>query len=173
MSRMKKATARASRRYKDVNVVLDGALAQEREELVRAVMKAPAAQRLTEANTSAEKALAQWDDAHRDAVLTIRVHGCIGSEWKALQLRNPVAKNEKDRSPGSVAFGFDIVGASVDALIQWGAVVDGEETETPTESEWLEFFEAVSPGDMAMLTRAVAEMNGTDSATLFGDLVKA
>lgn len=174
MSKMSKVTAKASRRFKDVPVVLDRELAQEREALVSAVMRESALsdERLSYVpKDSAQAALDEWDAEHADSVLVVRVRGCLGGEWPAIRAKNPAQKGERDTI--NATFGFDVVAATVDALTQFAQIMDGDTAEDPTEEEWTEFFQAVNPADMTVLTQTVVQLNGTPTSQVFGDLVKA
>lgn len=170
VSILEKKLQSVSRRFEDVNVVLDGQLVAEREALAEAAVKAPS--RLA-AKSNAEAALAEWDAAHRDAVLTVRVQGCIGSEWTALQLKNPAAKDQANRSPEESRYGFDLAGAVVDALMQFGQIVDGDTVEEPSEELWGDLWESLANADRGRITKAVIDLNGTPSEKAFGDLLKA
>jgi len=176
MSKLSTAVKSASRRYKDVSVVLNGELAQEREALLRKVAEAASSvkQRHTKpVDTSAREALEAWDAAHRDDVVTIRVVQAAQAEWRMIQRRNPMAKQETARDRFDTRYGFAVVPAAVELLEKCGLVVDGDEVEKPTAEEWAEFFEAVAPGDMYLLAYTMIELHNEASDQTFGELVKA
>lgn len=175
MSKLSAAVAKASRRFKDVPVVLNGELQAERNALVGAVAAAGLApQRLTvNSDAVAARALDEWDAAHAGEVLTVRVFGCIGAEWPTIRRKNPVAKNQADRDLGDARIGFDLVGAAIDAIEAYGGIVDGDVVERPEPGEWADFFAAVGTADMTVLTQAVLEVNAEPTGQAFGDLVKA
>lgn len=176
MSRMSRATERVSRRYNDVPVVLDGALVVQHDELLRAVLQAGMKTgRLAAPNrASAQKALDEWVEAHREDALTVRVYACLGlQEWKLIRLKNPLPKDAAKQDPGAARYGFDITGAAVDALEKYGRVLDGEEEEQPGQDEWAEFFRSAGNADMTALVNAVIEVNGSTTEQSFGSLLKA
>lgn len=173
MSILEKALGHASRRFKDVAVILDGGLLAEREALAAAAVAPSGSARLGKnASVDAQKALAEWDETHKASVLTVRVRGCVGSEWNTLQLKNPVPKRAEDRTPTMARFGFDLAGAVVDALMQFGQIVDGDTVEEPSEELWGELWEQLPNADRERIVQAAIELNGTPSEQAFGDLLK-
>lgn len=174
MSILKNALAKASRRHKDVHVVLDGELLAEREELAAAAVSPGVAARLGKnLSKEAQDALDAWDEEHKDSILVVRVRGCVGSEWNTLQLKNPVPKKAEDRTPTMVKYGFDLAGAVVDALMKFGQVVYDGEVEEPSEELWGELWEQLANPDREKIVHATIELNGTPSEQAFGDLLKA
>lgn len=177
MSLMEKAVASASRRYKDVPVVLNGLLAAEFEELQRQVMVAGMApQREGLPGIAAAQAkVTEWVEAHRDQVLHVRVYSCIGAEWPKIRAANPISKEDAKNDPAAARYGFDVTGAAVDAIEAYAVLVDpaGGEEQKPAPEDWEGFWPVVGTADLTMLTNAVVELNGTPSEKKFGDLVKA
>lgn len=178
MSKLSAAVKSASRRTKDVRVVLNGELAQEREQLLRAVAEASQAakrdQRLSKrVDESAKVALDEWDEQHKDDVLTIRVVQATQAEWRLVQRKNPIPKSDTSRDMFDARYGFAVVPVTIELIEKHALIVDGDETEKPDKSEWKEFFEAVAPGDVYQLSLAVLELHNESSEQTFGDLVKA
>lgn len=169
MSIMGSANKRASRRYKDVRVVLNGALAVEREALMQQIGQEP--QRMGQ--KAPETALRAWEEEHKADVLTVRVNGASQVEWRQIQRKHPVAKDQRARDLFDGVKGFSVIPVTIEVLEKFGQVVSGEKVETPTDEEWSEFWENVSPGDMTQLALAVISVHEETAAQTYGDLVKA
>lgn len=172
---MGKRLASASRRYKDVPVVLNGELVHEREGLMNAIATAEVGpQRLTTPVVAqARKDLEEWEREHAGEILTVRVYSCIGSEWKTAQLKNPLPTEKSQRDQEMVRFGFDIGGTVADVVEQTAAVVDGDDEEKPTADEWAGFWANIGEGDRRAIVNAALSLNGTTSEQALGDLGKA
>lgn len=175
MSTLADFVATASRRHKDVRIVLDGELADERAELVKAAVAAAntASKRLAGSNRAqAQEALDNWDAQHADRVLTVRVNQCSLSQWREIQRRNPVAANKEHRDQLDGVKGYAVIPASLDAIEQHGQIIIGDEVEKPSPAEWKKLWDVISPGDAYMFALAVIQVMEETTEQAFGELVK-
>lgn len=173
MSKLSQAISSASRRHKDVQIVLDGQLAQERAELVKQVVTVGQQKRLaTNGSTAAQAALAKWDKDHADSVITVRATQCSLNEWREIQRKNPVAASKEQRDQLDGVKGFAVIPAALDAVERFGSVIIGGEEEQPTVEEWQGLWDAISPGDAYMIALAVVQVMDETTEQAFGDLVK-
>lgn len=178
MSRLKAVLATAAPQHRDVPVVLNGELAEERkallDKLTQAAFRADKDARLAQAAvTPARDALDEWDAEHKDAVLWVRLVQQPHSVWRMLIRKHPMAKNVTSRDLFDNRHGFSVIPAVIEYLEKYALIVDGDEEEKPDAAEWTEFFKAVSPGDMFQIAVAVTDIHNQTSEQAYGDLVKA
>lgn len=175
MSIIGKRLASASRRYRDVPVVLNGELYAERARLVDAIEEAKAKpSRLAgPAMKVAGEALERWQREHADDVLIVRVKACVGSEWKNIRIENPMPADKAKRDPEMMHFGYDIGGAVQTAVERLATVIEDGTEERPEPEEWAELWANLGEGDRQAIVQVVLNINAESTGSAFGDLGKA
>lgn len=150
--------ARASKRTKDVRILLNGELLTERDRLAEAVALAETQGQgwLGASADEARKALADFDDAIAAEFVVIRLVELPQDQWRTIQASNPITDK---RHPVDAMYGFSAVAAAIDAVEASAVIVDGEDTVQPTRQEWATIWEHINAGDMARITEAVVDLN--------------
>lgn len=160
--------------FKDIAIVMNGQLAQERDELSKAVIAASAGNgRLANGSRArAQQALDEWDEAHADDALTIRVYACQGkAEWLAIRQKHTAKKTDGEAFR---SMGYNPYDVAIEIIMRKATQVmdDGEEADIPDEA-WQKYFgEIVTQGDLELMTQTVMTLHSVPSGIGFGDRKK-
>ena len=167
----KLAAAREARPTKDVQVVLDGEIAVERERLLAAFDSASDDQRLAAKSEKDEiqDALDALTDAASDALVTLRFTRMPGRAWAELTSKNPVRLDV----PIDRRYGYNYDAACEAAAIVSGVVVDDEGTKELSPQEWAELFDVLSGNEVGLIRDAVWSLNEFDPQQRLDALVKS
>ena len=146
MSKLKQKTDKATFRYRDVTVMLDGEKAAERDALLEAVATADGAPDLrlgVDPAKEARKRLTALEDEMRESLVTFRIRALPTDKWNALTAKFPPRKdNILDERKG-----YNIVDVTKAAVEAGGHLYDDGKTEPVEESEWPALWENLSAGD--------------------------
>lgn len=176
MSILSSRLATASRRYEDVDVLLNGALVSERDQLLARMATPTPAQPQRQGDSEepkradpdarltytapADQARADYEafiERIREEIVTVRVVEPSRTQWRKAQLDNPI--DAEDASALDRGVGFNLTGAAIDLLTETALVCNPDgDPEKPTPDEWAEFFQHVNAGDLARLVDAVCDV---------------
>lgn len=161
MSKLRKSLDKASFRFEDVDVCLDGEAGVERDRLYRELGEAADAPRATLAPPPVAEVQARIDaleESMRDDLVTLRFRALSFDRWNAIiALRPPREGVAVDQRKG-----YDIVGVTKAAAEAGGWVVDGDKTEPIPADEWADLWEKLSGGDFDRVWGAITRLNETD-----------
>lgn len=171
MSKLRKSLDKASFRYEDVDVCLDGDLSVERDRLLRELGDAADVPRTTMGPHPTAEIQAKIDvleAAMRDDVVTLRFRALSFDRWNGIiALRAPREGVAVDARKG-----YDIVGVTKAAAEASGWLVDGDATESISSDEWADLWDKLSGGDFDRIWGAVTRLNETDGWAGVGFLKK-
>ncbi|HEX9226732.1 MAG TPA: hypothetical protein VF885_08745 [Arthrobacter sp.] len=161
MSKLKNKTDKATFRYRDVTVMLDGEKAAERDALMESIAnsQSPNDVRLGQDPVAkARKALADLEDEMREAMVTVRLRALPTDKWNALTAQFPPRDGVTidQRKEYNVV---EVTKASVEAA---GHLVEDGKTETVDAGEWPAFWESLSGGDFDRFWIATMALNEQD-----------
>ncbi|MFD2757106.1 hypothetical protein [Gulosibacter faecalis] len=160
--------------YDEINIVMDGTLSREREELEKALVAAKVGNGRMAGNARAiaQKALDEWDAAHTDDFATIRIYACRGkAEWLAIRQKHTATKNDTDAFKN---IGYNPYEVAVEIVTRKGVQVmdDGTEADVPAEA-WKRYFgEIVTQGDLELMTSKVMALHSKPSGVGVADRKK-
>lgn len=161
MSKLRRSLDKASFRFEDVDVCLDGEASVERDRLYRELGKAAEAPRVTMGPSPVMEVQARIDaleEAMRENLVTLRFRALSFDRWNAIiALRPPREGVSIDARKG-----YDIVGVTKAAAEASGWAVDGDKTEPIPSDEWAGLWENLSGGDFDRVWGAVTRLNETD-----------
>lgn len=159
--------ARASKRSRDVRVLINGDLIRERELLEQELQTARAKNANTKAKPVAEavNALAEFDERIKDEFIYVRVPELPHATWRSIFLANPLPK-AGERGPFDMRTGCDTVGVTVDVLTAHATIVEDGEPLEVERVDMEQLVEALNAGDLMRLATAVIELN---EGTAFSD----
>lgn len=161
MSKLKAKTDKATFRYRDVTVMLDGEKAIERDALVEAITNAKDAPDLRlgeDPAAEARKKLDALEEEMRDSLVTIRVRALQTDKWNAICAANPPREGVVLDKPK----GYNIIEVTKAAVEAGGHMIEDGKTEPIEADEWPEFWESLSGGDFDRFWFAVYGLNETD-----------
>ena len=159
--------ARASKRTRDVRVLINGDLIRQRELLEHELNSARAknANKNAKPVTEAVKALAAFDEQIRDEFIYVRVPELPHATWRSIFLANPLPK-VGERAPFDIRTGCDTIGATIDVITQHARIIeDGEPIEASTD-DLEQLVDTLNSGDLIRLATTVLELN---EGTAFSD----
>lgn len=161
MSKLKNKTDKATFRYRDVTVMLDGEKAAERDALMESIANSqePVDARLgQDPAAEARKALAELEDEMRESLVTVRLRALPTEKWNALVAQFPprdgVAIDQ--RKEYNV---YEVTKAAVEAA---GHLVEDGKTESVEAGEWPAFWAHLSGGDFDRFWIATMTLNEQD-----------
>jgi len=161
MSKLRKSLDKATFRFEDVDVCLDGEASVERDQLYKELGEAANAPRLTMGPPPIAEVQSRIDaleDTMRESLVTFRFRALSFDRWNAIiALRPPREGVAVDARKG-----YDIVGATRAAAEASGWVVDGDSTESIPADEWADLWEKLSGGDFDRVWQAITRLNETD-----------
>lgn len=172
------AAARAARPFKDVVVVLDGAVSAERERLENELAGVDTSDVRMGVVSPAEEIQARLDElanASADSLLTVRLTRLPGRDWSVLtskcQVRPDVAIDRHygynyDAACEAAARYRDPSGVSYGHRLE-----DGEPVEI-ADDEWGDLFDVLSGSDIGKIRDAVWELNEFEPEQRLNALVK-
>jgi len=161
MSKLKAKTDKATFRYRDVTVMLDGEKAIERDALVKAITEAVDAPdlRLGEDPAAvARKKLDALEEEMRDSLVTIRVRALPTDKWNAICAAHPARDGVAIDKPK----GYNIIEVTKSAVEAGGHLVEDGKTEPVEAGEWPDFWANLSGGDFDRFWFAVYGLNEQD-----------
>jgi hypothetical protein len=171
MSKLRKSLDKATFRYEDVDVCLDGELSVERDRLYKELSDAADAPRATMGPSpvaAVQERIDAVEAAMRDDMVTLRFRALSFDRWNGIiALRPPREGVAIDGRKG-----YDIVGVTRAAAEASGWVVDGDTTESVSADEWADLWEKLSGGDFDRIWGAVTRLNETDGWAGVGFLKK-
>lgn len=172
------AAARAARPYKDVPVVLDGAVSDERERLEKELENVDDGDSRLGATSEADEIRAKLDEIAEqavDSIVTLRLTRLPGRDWSNLTSKCPVRPDVAiDRHYGynydaaceSAARYRDPAGAAYGHRLENGEPVD------LSDDEWDDLFDVLSGSDISKIRDAVWELNEYEPQQRLNELVK-
>lgn len=166
MSKLRKSLDKASFRFEDVDVCLDGEAGVERDALYKEL--GDAANGSFKDVTEVQARIDVVEDRMRDELVTLRFRTLSFDRWNAIiALRPP-----RDGVVIDQRKGYDIVGVTKAAAEASGWVVDGDSTESIPADEWSDLWGNLSGGDFDRIWGAVTRLNETDGWAGVGFLKK-
>ncbi|MFK0072658.1 hypothetical protein [Arthrobacter woluwensis] len=171
-SKLRRAISRASFRYEDVDICLNGEAAQERDRLLNEIARVSGEPRKTMGPDPAKALLAELEELEasvQDDIITLRFRQLSFDVWNALIAKYPPREGvEMDRAKG-----YDIVAVTKHtAEISGHSLADGL-TEPISSDEWADLWPNVSGGDFDRIWRATTRLNETLGWQGVGELKKA
>lgn len=161
MSKLRKSLDKASFRFEDVDVCLDGEAGVERDRLYRELGEAADVPRATMGPSPAvavQERIDALEDSMREDLVTLRFRALSFDRWNGIiALRPPREGVAIDARKG-----YDIVGVTKAAAEVSGWVVDGDKTESIASDEWADLWEKLSGGDFDRIWGAITRLNETD-----------
>jgi hypothetical protein len=161
MSKLRKSLDKATFRFEDIDVCLDGEASVERDRLYRELGEAADAPRLTMGPPATAEVQARIDaleDTMRDSLVTLRFRALSFDRWNAIIALEP----PREGVAIDARKGYNIVAATKRAAEASGWVVDGDKTESIPHDEWADLWENLSGGDFDRIWGAVTRLNETD-----------
>jgi hypothetical protein len=161
MSKLKGKTDKATFRYRDVTVMLDGEKAAERDALIEAIAASqdPVDSRITvDPAADARKALAALEDEMREALVTVRLRALPTDKWNAIVAKFP----PRDGVAADQRKGWDVVEVTKAAVEAGGHLIEDGKTEPVDADEWPAFWESLSGGDFDRFWIAAYTLNEQD-----------
>lgn len=161
MSKLRKSLDKATFRFEDVDVCLDGEAGVARDRLYQELGEAAEAPRLTmgpPATVEVQSRIDALEETMRESLVTLRFRALSFDRWNAIiALRPPREGVAIDSRKG-----YDIVGVTKAAAEASGWVVDGDTTESIPADEWADLWDNLSGGDFDRVWQAVTRLNETD-----------
>jgi hypothetical protein len=161
MSKLKSKTDKATFRYRDVTVMLDGEKAAERDALLELASAAepPIDARLGEDPAKeARKRLAALEDEMRESLVTFRIRALPTDKWNALIAKFPAREgNNLDSRKG-----YNIVEVTKAAVEAGGHLIEDGKTEPVDADEWPALWSNLSGGDFDRFWIATYTLNEQD-----------
>ncbi|MGO4583643.1 hypothetical protein AB4Z38_07110 [Arthrobacter sp. 2RAF6] len=172
MSKLRKSLDKASFRYEDVDVCLNGEASVERDRLYRELGDAADGPRTTMGPIAAVAEVQAKIDAleseMRDDLVTLRFRALSFDRWNGIiALRPPLEGVAVDARKG-----YNTVAVTKAAAEAGGWLVDGDTTESIPADEWADLWENLSGGDFDRIWGAVTRLNETDGWAGVGFLKK-
>lgn len=166
MSKLRKSLDKASFRFEDVEICLDGELGVQRDALLKEL--GAAANGSFKDVAAVQARIDALEATMRDELVTLRLRALSFDRWNGIiALRPPREGVALDSRKG-----YDIVGVTKAAAEASGWVVDGDKTEPIPADEWADLWENLSGGDFDRIWGAVTRLNETDGWAGVGFLKK-
>lgn len=172
------AAKNAPRPFRDVQVILDAGLSEQREELRKALVAAKAEAsgderlsgginpRVAEVQEKLDAVL----DASAESLVTLRFTRMSGDEWSEVTARNPLRLDV----PIDRHYGYNMNGVCRSAAPVSGARLEGDEliplevvrgtAGAPAVDEWSDLFGTIGGHEMGLIIEAVYELNEWEPA---------
>lgn len=172
MSKLRNSLDKASFRYEDVDVCLNGEASVERDRLYRELGDAADAPQVTMGPIAAvaevQAKIDALEDSMRDELVTLRFRAMSSDRWNGIiALRPPREGVAIDARKG-----YNIVSVTKDAAEVSGWVVNGDATESVAADEWADLWENLPGGDFDRVWGAVTRLNESDGWAGVGFLKK-
>lgn len=166
----KLAAAREARPSKDVQVILDGEFALERERLTAELAHADDDARLSSKSAADEirERLEALTAAAQDSIITFRFKRLSGRVWADLTSRNPVRLDV----PIDKHYGYNYDAVCEAAASLNGVRIEGDEEVPLSNEEWAELFDVLSGAEIGLIRDAVWELNEWEPSQRLNALVK-
>jgi hypothetical protein len=161
MSKLKNKTDKATFRYRDVTVMLDGEKAVERDALLEAVGAAadlPDLRLGEDPVKVARAALAALEEEMRESMVTFRIRALPTDKWNAIVAKFPA----RDNNAGDARKGYNIVEVTKATVQASSHLVEDGKTETIDPDEWPALWESLSGGDFDRFWFATYGLNEQD-----------
>jgi hypothetical protein len=161
MSKLKQKTDKATFRYRDVTVMLDGEKAAERDALLEAVGAAADSPdlRLGEDPVKvARERLAALEDEMRESLVTFRLRALPTDKWNAIIAKFPQRENNRL----DAVKGYNIVEVTKATVQASAHLIEDGKTESIDADEWPAFWENLSGGDFDRFWIASYTLNEQD-----------
>lgn len=161
MSKLRRSLDKATFRYEDVTVSLDGELGVERDELYKELEAAAASTDFRLGQVPGVEVKARIDaleERMRDALVTFRFRTLAFEAWNAVCAKHP--PREGVSIDGRK--GYNIVAATKEAAELSGWVYDDGRTEPVTADEWADLWQNLSGGDFDRIWGAITRLNETN-----------
>jgi hypothetical protein len=161
MSKLKQKTDKATFRYRDVTVMLDGEKAVERNALLEAVGAAAEAPdlRLGEDPVKAARAaLAVLEDEMRESLVTFRLRALPTDKWNAIIAKFPAREN----NALDARKGYNIVEVTKATVESSAHLIEDGKTEPVEPDEWPALWASLSGGDFDRFWFATYGLNEQD-----------
>lgn len=161
MSKLRKSLDKASFRFEDVDVCLDGEASVERDRLYKELGDAVNAPRLTmgpPATVEVQGRIDALEETMRDSLVTLRFRALSFDRWNGIIALEP----PREGVAVDARKGYNIVAATKRAAEASGWVVNGDTTESIPADEWSDLWENLSGGDFDRIWGAVTRLNETD-----------
>jgi hypothetical protein len=171
MSKLRKSLDKATFRFEDVDVCLDGEASVERDRLYKELGEAANTPRLTMSPPPIAEVQARIDaleDSMRESLVTLRFRTLSFERWNAIIALEP----PREGVAIDARKGYNIVTATKRAAEASGWSVDGDSTEPVALDEWKDLWEKLSGGDFDRIWGAVTRLNETDGWAGVGFLKK-
>lgn len=171
-SKIRRAINRATFRYEDVDICLNGEAAQERDRLLNEIARVSGEPRKTMGPDPAKALLAELaevEDAAQDDIITLRFRQLSFDVWNAVVAKYPPREGvEIDKAKG-----YDIVAVTKHAAEISGHSLADDLTEPISSDEWADLWPNVSGGDFDRIWQAITRLNETIGWRGVGELKKA
>lgn len=161
MSKLRRSLDKATFRYEDVTISLDGELGVERDELYEELSAASASTdfRLGQVPGVGVKArIDALEDRMRDDLVTLRFRTLPFAAWNAIIAKHP----PRDGVSIDARKGYNIVAATKEAAEASGWVYDEGRTEPITADDWSDLWANLSGGDFDRIWGVVTRLNETN-----------
>jgi len=161
MSKLKSKTDKATFRYRDVTVMLDGEKAAERDALLElaSAEEPPVDARLgADPAKEARKQLKALEDEMRDALVTFRIRALPTDKWNALIAKFPA----RDGNVLDNRKGYNIVEVTKAAVEAAAHLIEDGKTEPVEADEWPALWANLSGGDFDRFWIATYTLNEQD-----------
>lgn len=166
MSKLRNSLNKATFRYEDVDVCLDGELGVERDRFYKELGDLGAA-KLDEV-AAVQVKIDALENAMRDDLVTLRFRAVSFDKWNGIIAKRP----PRDGVAIDQRKGYNIVAVTKDAAEVSGWVVDGDSTETIPADEWADLWANLSGGDFDRIWGAITRLNESDGWAGVGFLKK-
>lgn len=173
------AAKAAPRPTRDVQILLDAGLSDQRESLREELENARAIasmdQRLTSVDTAVEAVQEKLDailESSADSLVTLRFTRMPGDQWAEVTARCPVRLGAEI----DLKYGYNMHGVCKLAAPLSGVRVDGDDlvplVVTPESNEWADLFATVGGHEFGLIASAIYELNEWEPAARMAQLKK-
>lgn len=171
MSRLRKSLDKATFRFEDVDVCLDGEAGVERDRLYKELGEAADVPRATmgpPATVEVQSRIDALEETMREDLVTLRFRTLSFERWNAIIALEP----PREGVAIDARKGYNIVTVTKRAAEASGWSVDGDKTESIPADEWADLWDNLSGGDFDRVWGAVTRLNETDGWAGVGFLKK-
>jgi hypothetical protein len=158
MSKLRNSLNKATFRYEDVTISLDGELAVERDALYKElgeVAQLPVHQMGPGPTAKVQESIDALEDRMREDLVTLRFRALSTDRWNGIIALNP----PREDVPLDARKGYNIVETTKAAAEAGGWVVDNGKTEPVSADEWADLWANLSGGDFDRIWGAVTRLN--------------
>lgn len=158
MTKLRKALDKATFRYEDVLISLDGELGVERDALyqeLKEVASQPVRTMGPLPTAEVQERIDALEDRMREDLVTLRFRTLSTNKWNTLIALNP----PRDGVALDARKGYNIVAVTKAAAEASGWVYDDGKTEPVTVDEWSDLWENLSGGDFDRIWGAITRLN--------------